>query len=813
MKNVEELLKELTLEEMVALVAGYKFMRTNPVPRLGIPSIKTSDGPHGLRAQPDGGDNGVTNSLPATCFPTASCSANTFRPEFLRKMGNFMAEEAKYYGVSVILGPGVNIKRNPRCGRNFEYFSEDPFLAGRMGVSEVEGIQEKGIGVSMKHFACNNSENYRFMGNSVVDMRALRELYLRQFEYVVKSAHPETLMCAYNKINGTHCSENNWLLNELLRKEWDFKGLVMSDWGTTHDRVKGIKSGLDLEMPGDNPICRKWIVDAINDGSLTQLELDEAVKNVLTLVYKHKDQKKTESVDWEAHSKLAKEIALEGAVLLKNEGLLPLKEDDTLLIVGELFEKARYQGAGSSMINPYHKISVKEAFDNNAVQYKYKKGYNEANDLIDEELIKGAVEASKEFDKVLVFAGLTDRFECEGVDRSNIKLPQNQLALIDALAKENKRIILVLFGGSVIELPFYDETDSILNMFLSGQESGDVAYDLLFGKANPSGKLSETWPIKYEDIPFGEEYSTCLQDVYKESIYVGYRYYLSANKEVRFPFGFGLSYTTFEYSNPMIEQKGSSLIVKLHVKNSGTRKGSEAVQLYISSPRINVDKPLRELKGFAKVDLEVGETKTVEIKVEYEDLKFFDVKQNRFVLEDGEYEVQIGKNSRDIELSQKISIKGEKVEKSQENPYKNLDFSELTNEKYEEIWGIKIPKLPNKKPITLESRLSDLKSTFMGKILYGAMQGVAKKEKKKAKKMPDGPEKENKLKGAEFLKIILDSNSIISLSMSSSGAFPYNFALGFVDLSNGHLIRGIKDFTKKIDAPKLPIEMEEKKNG
>lgn len=813
MKNVEELLKELTLEEKVALVAGYKFMRTNPVPRLSIPSIKTSDGPHGLRAQPDGGDNGVTNSLPATCFPTASCSANTFRPEFLRKMGNFMAEEAKYYGVSVILGPGVNIKRNPRCGRNFEYFSEDPFLAGRMGASEVEGIQEKGIGVSMKHFACNNSENYRFMGNSVVDMRALRELYLRQFEYVVKSAHPETLMCAYNKINGTHCSENNWLLNELLRNEWDFKGLVMSDWGTTHDRVKGIKSGLDLEMPGDNPICRKWIVDAINDGSLTQQELDEAVKNVLTLVYKHKDQKKTESVDWEAHSKLAKEIALEGAVLLKNEGLLPLKEDDTLLIVGELFEKARYQGAGSSMINPYHKISVKEAFDNNAVQYKYKKGYNEANDLIDEELIKGAVEASKEFDKVLVFAGLTDRFECEGVDRSNIKLPQNQLALIEALAKENKRIILVLFGGSVIELPFYDEADSILNMFLSGQESGDVAYDLLFGKANPSGKLSETWPIKYEDIPFGEEYSTCLQDVYKESIYVGYRYYLSANKEVRFPFGFGLSYTTFEYSNLEIEQKGSSLIVKLDVKNSGTRKGSEAVQLYISSPRINVDKPLRELKGFAKVDLEVGETKTVEIKVEYKDLKFFDVKQNRFVLEDGEYEVQIGKNARDIELSQKISIKGEKVEKSQENPYKNLDFSELTNEKYEEIWGIKIPKLPNKKPITLESRLSDLKSTFMGKILYGAMQGVAKNEKKKAKKMPDGPEKENKLKGAEFLKIILDSNSIISLSMSSSGAFPYNFALGFVDSSNCHLIRGIKDFTKKIDAPKLPIEMEEKKNG
>ena len=810
MKSIEELLKDLTIEEKAALVAGYQFMRTNPVPRLSIPSIKMSDGPHGLRAQPDGGDNGVTNSLPATCFPTASCSANTFRPEFLRKMGNFMAEEAKFYGVSVILGPGVNIKRNPRCGRNFEYFSEDPFLAGRMGAAEVTGIQENGIGVSMKHFACNSSENYRFMGNSVVDMRALREIYLRQFEFVVKTTNPETLMCAYNKINGTHCSENAWLLNGVLRNEWGFKGLVMSDWGTTHDRVKGIKSGLDLEMPGDNEICRKWIVDSIKDGSLKKEELNEAVRNVLTLVNNHEEQAKINDVNWEEHHKLAKEIALEGAVLMKNDGLLPLNENVKLLVVGELFEKARYQGAGSSMINPRLFSSPKTAFDVHNVSYKYLKGYKENESEPDESLIKEAVDASKEFDKVLLFIGLTDRFESEGVDRENIKLPQNQLALVDALAKNHKKIIVILYGGSVVELPFFDQVGSILDMFLAGQNSGEVAYDLLFGKANPSGRLAETWPLRYEDVPFGNEYSTCLQDVFKESIYVGYRYYLTANKEVRFPFGYGLSYTSFEYSNLKVKQHENNLLVSVDVTNVGEMDGAESVQLYVSAPKHNTHKPLRELKGFSKVDLKAKEIKSVSIKVDYDDLKYWDINQNRFVLEDGEYEIQIGKNSRDIVLRKKISIKGETFAKSQGNPYDLLDFDKLNNEEYERIWNIKIPELPKKKPITLESRLSDLKSTFMGKILYGALQSVSKKEMKKAKKLPPGSERDNKMKGAEFLRIILDSNSIISLSMSSSGAFPYNFAQGFVDLSNGHLIRGIKDFTRKIKAPELPVNMEDK---
>ena len=809
MKTVDELLSLLTLEEKVALVQGHNFMFTNEVPRLEIPSIRMSDGPHGLRIQD--GDNGASASLPATAFPTASCSANTWNPELVRKMGNAMAEEAQYYGINIILGPGVNVKRNPLCGRNFEYFSEDPILASRFGVAEVTGIQEKGVGVSMKHFACNNSENYRFLGNSLVDQRALREIYLRQFEYVVKNAHPETLMCAYNKINNVYCSENNWLLKEVLRKEWGFKGLVMSDWGTTHDRVLGVKSGLDLEMPGDTPICRKWLFDAVNNGELSMEELDEAVKNVLQLVEKHVHDQHLDKIDWDAHHELAKEIASEGAVLLKNDHSLPLNKEESLLVVGEMFEHMRYQGAGSSLINPSKHSSVKDAFDLNNITYKYLRGYNVNKTVIDESLIKEVVDACKDFEKVVLFVGLTDDSESEGGDRENMSLPENQLALIDALVKENKKLVVVLFGGSVIELPFYNDANSILNMYLSGQNGGEAAYELLFGLKNPSGRLAETWPIKYSDIPFGEEYAKAAQDVYKESIYVGYRYYLTANKEVRFPFGYGLSYTTFDYSNLKVEQKENELVVTLAVTNTGALEGNEVIQIYVASPRENVHRPIRELKGFNKVNLKPNETKTVTVIINKEELKFWDIKQNRFVLEDGSYLVQVGKNSNEIVLEEKVTIEGERITKILQKEYESIDFANLSDERYEKIWGVKIPSLPPKKPITLESRLSDLRATFMGRILLNAVLSVPRKQIKKAKKMPEGLERDNDIKGAQAIEKMLTTSSIMTLSMASAGAFSYGLALGFRELANGHLIRGIKYCTKKIKAPALPIENKEEK--
>lgn len=806
MKSPKELLPLLTLEEKIALIAGYHGFSTNPVPRHDIPSIKMSDGPHGLRVQPEQSDIMVMDYEPATCFPTASCSANTWNPELIKEMGRAMANEAKYYNIDIILGPGVNIKRNPLCGRNFEYFSEDPVLAAKMGEAEVNGIQNEGIGVSLKHFAFNNYENYRLMGDSIVDMRAIREIYLPHFEHIVKRAKPETLMAAYNKVNGLHCSENTWLLTDVLRKEWGFTGLVMSDWGTTHDRILGVKSGLDLEMPGDTTICRKWLMDAVNNGELDIADLDKAVKNVLTMVYNHKDKAKVEEVDWKAHHKLAKDIALEGAVLLKNDGLLPLKENEDYLVIGELFEKSRYQGAGSSLINPYFKTSPKDAFDNNKVSYKYIRGYDSNGFTPDESLIQEAVEASKQYDKVLVFAGLTDLFESEGVDRENLKIPANQLALIDALIKKHKKIVVVLFGGSVMELPFYDDVNSILDMFLSGQNSGEATYELLFGVANPSGKLSETWPMKYEDVPFGDEYSKKPQEVYKESIYVGYRYYLTKDKEVRFPFGYGLSYTSFEYSNLKVNQKDDVVEVTLDVTNTGDILGKETVQVYVSSPRENIHHPIRGLKGFVKIELKPQDTKNISITIEKDSLRYWDIKQNRFVLEGGKYVIQIGKNSKEIVLKQTIEIKGEKVEKISQPIYENLDFDGLANEDYEMIWNVSIPPVPGTTPITLDSRVIDLKATFLGRRLYNILHSFVKKETKKVNKLSDGIEKENKLKSASFLEVGMNASSLTFLVMTTGGMFSYNLALGFVDIANGRLFRGIGRCLKKIKAPKLPIE-------
>lgn len=811
MKEIETLLKELTLEEKVALVSGYNFMYTNPVPRLDIPSLRMSDGPHGLRIQGDDITSGAVGTKPATAFPAACTSSATWNPLLVEKMGNAMAEEAKYYGINIILGPGVNIKRNPLCGRNFEYFSEDPFLAGRFGASEVKGIQDKHVGVSVKHYAANNLENFRFVGDSIIDERALREVYLRQFEHIVKASKPETLMCSYNKINGVYSSENDWLLNKVLRDEWGFNGLVMSDWGTTHNRILGVKSGLDLEMPGDTDICRKWLYDAVNNGELSIEDLDKAVRNVLILVKKHENDERLKSVNFKAHHELAKEIALEGAILSKNDGTLPLKKEENYLVIGELFDKMRYQGAGSSLIEPSELVSPKDAFDKAGVIYKYIKGYKVNEFTPNEELINEAVIASKDYEKVVLFLGLTDYYETEGGDRENMSLPENQVALINALVKENKTIVVVLYGGSPVELPFFDDINALLNMYLPGQNGGEATYELLFGLVNPSGRYAETWPLKYSDVPFNEDYSKTKQEVYKESIYVGYRYYISKNKEVRFPFGYGLSYTTFEYKNLKVTEKGDELHISVDVTNTGKLNGNEIIQIYVSSPRNNTHKPLRELKGFTKVNLKTNETKSVLVSVSKEDLKYYSVKKNSFVLEDGEYIIEVGKNSRDIVLSQKVTLKGERVEEKEQEVYRNLNFETLTNEVYEEAWGKKIPELEPVKPFTLESRLIDLKESFMGKILYNAVLGVVSKDLKKAKKMPEGTERDNKIKGAMSVIKMMETSSLMTLSMSSGGKFSYQTALGFRDLSNWHVFKGIGDFCKKIKAPVLPINEKETK--
>lgn len=813
MEDILKLLQELTTEEKAALAAGTDFMFTNPVPRLNIPQIRMSDGPHGLRVQQQGGDNGVAGSEPATAFPTAALTACGWNEDNLYKMGEAIGEEARHYGIDVVLGPGVNIKRNPLAGRNFEYFSEDPLLAGKMGAAEINGIQSRGVGVSLKHFALNNAENYRFMGDSVCDERAMREIYLKAFEIAVKTAKPETVMCAYNKINGSYCCQNKWLLSGVLRKEWGFGGLVMTDWGATHDRIKMLQAGLDLEMPGDTDICRKWIIDGIKSGELAEETLDKAVENVLKLAYKHEEQK-IEQTDFAAHDFLAEEIAEDCAVLMKNDGTLPLSAEKTYFVVGELFEKMRYQGSGSSMINPWRLTAPKTAFDNTGVKYDYCKGYKENQIAPDKTLIDEAVKRVEKYDTALVFIGLTDYVESEGCDRENMRLPENQLALIDALIKTGKKIVVLLYGGAPIELPFADKAAAILNMYLPGQRGGEATRKLLFGEKNPCGKLAETWVKSYSDAPYGEAFSKTKIEVYKESVFVGYRYYRKTNKKVAFPFGSGLSYTTFGYSYMKIEENDDGITVSATITNTGSRFGAEIVELYVKAPKTDVFKPEKELRAFTKVYLAAGESKEITIIVNKADLAYYNVKEKRYVLESGVYEFQLCSDCETVRLSETIKIEGENIS----SPYDNDIFGIYENspdivsdEAFEKMSGLKIPALPPVKPITLESRFTDMKETFMGRILYSAVLSVAKKDMKKALKLPEGAERDNKIKGAMFLKRILESNSIITMSMSAGKSCPYYFAKGFVDLANGHIIKGIKDFCSTVKTAALPKDDEKEK--
>ena len=707
--DVNDIISRMTVEEKAALVSGTDFMYTNPIPRLGIPGLCMSDGPHGLRKQIGSGDNGISESEPATAFPTAATTASGWNPENLVRMGRAIAKECRHYGVHTLLGPGVNIKRNPLCGRNFEYFSEDPLLSGVMGAAEVAGVQSEGVGVSLKHFAMNNSENFRFMGNSIASEKTIRELYLRPFEYVVKHARPATVMCAYNQINGTYCSENRWLLTDVLREEWGFDGVVMTDWGAVHDRAAGLKAGLDLEMPGDAAICRRWILDAVADGTLPMENLDKSCLNILRWIDAYVKPVDPAPMDWDAHHALAAEIAADCAVLMKNDGTLPLSGKEKLHIAGELFESMRYQGAGSSMIHPTKVTTPADAFRARGIRSV----------------------PLEECDTVLVFAGLTDLYESEGSDRENMHLPEDQLKLIDRLCNSGKRVVVVLFGGSPVEVPFNDRVNAILNMYLPGQNGGTAAAQLLFGEKNPSGRLAETWPIRYEDVPSHEAFGKTLQEVYAEGTEVGYRYYDRHGVPVRYRFGHGLSYTTFSHSEWF--RDGNSFTQT--ITNTGGRFGGEVAQLYVDG----------ELRGFRKVYLRPGESATVTIEIE------------------------------------------------DKQP---ADYPDTYT----------VPPLPPSYPVTLESRFTDLRQTFMGRILYNAVLSVPKKHMKKAEQMPEGAEKENAIKGAFFMKRILESNSLRSMSMCAGKSMPYHFAQGFMELTNGHLIRGIRCFLSPARAPKLPKE-------
>lgn len=812
MLNTEKLLADLTVEEKAALVSGTDFMYTNPIPRLGIPSLRMSDGPHGLRVQKAGGDNGVTGSEPATAFPAAVTTASGWNPENARRMGGAIAEECLHYGVNILLGPGANIKRNPLCGRNFEYFSEDPLLAGKLAAAEISGVQSKGVGVSLKHFALNNSENFRFMGDSAADLRAMREIYLRVFEIAVKEGKPASVMCAYNKINGTYCCQNKWLLTDVLRDQWGFDGAVMTDWGATHDRLKMLAAGCDLEMPGDAAICRKWILDGIRSGELPMEVFDRAVGNILRLIERTDLKESGRPVDWQAHHALAADIAADCAVLLKNDGVLPLQNGKPLLVVGDLFTKMRYQGAGSSMITPTQVVTPQNAFDQRKVGYAFARGYEANKADVDQGMIAEAVKCAGAYETLLIFAGLTDDVESEGCDRETMRLPENQLALIDALVKTGKQIVVVLFGGAPVELPFADRVHAILNLYLPGQNGGTAAARLLFGEASPGGRLAETWMTAYSDVPFGGSFGKTEAEVYKESVFVGYRYYLTAEKRVRYPFGYGLSYTSFAWRDMRVRDCGGQVEVSCEIENTGSFDGAEVVQLYVKAGESAVWRPEKELRAFTKVYLKAGQRGQAVLSFPKSDLRYFDIRRSDWVLEGGTYELQLCSDCETVRLRDFIAIEGEAAvspySEGVDQVYRRAGLGRVTDAVFAEMSGLDIPVLPPRRPIRLESRFSDLQQTFMGRILYHAVLGVAGKQMKQALRLPPGEERDNRVKGAQFLARVLDSNSIVTMSMSGAKSFPYNFAEGFVCLANGRLLRGAKCFLSGIKVPALPKEEE-----
>ena len=595
--DIETILQQMTLEDKIALCSGENFWETKEYEKYGIPSLFMCDGPHGLRKQEDVADMlGVNESRKATCFPAEVTTAGSWDPELLAEIGAAIGEEAKEQGVGLVLGPGANLKRNPLCGRNFEYFSEDPYLAGKLAAGFIRGAEAQGISTSLKHFAVNSQEKSRFTSNSVLDDRTLRELYLTAFEIAVKEGKPSTVMCAYPKLNGVHCSDNKVLLTDILRTEWGFGGMVVTDWGAMNDRIAGFRAGCDLNMPGGSDYMEKEVLQAVKNGTLPVSCIDNSARRVLELVFRATETLREKAAcDYEAHHALAKRAAAEGAVLLKNEGgILPLKQGAKIAVIGAMAKNLRYQGAGSSHINPTG-LSQPLDFLPDAV---YAPGCDDRGDTTDA-LLDEARAAAQQAEVAVIFAGLPDRYESEGFDRDGMKLPVGHLRMIEAVVSANPNTVVVLLCGSAVECPWADEVKAVLYMGLPGQAGGEAVADLLYGRVNPSGKLAESWPFTYEDVPSSEIYGKTADALYQEGVYVGYRYYDKAGVPVRWPFGYGLSYTTFAYSDLTVDGNA----VSVAVKNTGSYAGAEVVQLSVKAPQDGLHRPIRELKGFQKIFL------------------------------------------------------------------------------------------------------------------------------------------------------------------------------------------------------------------
>lgn len=664
-RNLKELIRQMTLEEKAGMCSGLDFWHLKGVERLGIPSVMVSDGPHGLRKQDDQADHlGINDSIKAVCFPPAVLSACSFDRELMNTFGDAIGKEAQANNLSVVLGPAVNIKRSPLCGRNFEYYSEDPYLAGETAAAFINGVQAHHVGTSIKHFAANNQEYNRMSSSSNVDERTLREIYLPAFETAVKKSQPYTVMCSYNKVNGTFASENPHLLTEILRDEWGFEGYVMSDWGAVNDRVEGLKAGLELEMPASGGINDREIIAAVQNGTLDETVLDQAVERLLNIIFEYADNREEQEFTLDADHALARRIAAESMVLLKNDSILPLTDEEKIVFIGEFAAKPRYQGGGSSHINSFRVSSIlDEVTDKTNVTYV--KGFPADGDVYDEVLAAEAIDAAKNADKAVIFAGLPDSFESEGYDRTHMHLPDCQNRLIREILAVQSQTVVVLHNGSPVEMPWLTEVKGLLEAYLGGQAVGEALADILFGKVNPSGKLAETIPYKLSDNPSYLSFGDGENVDYREGLFVGYRYYDAKEMPVAFPFGYGLSYTTFAYSNLNVSRKeisdNDTVTVSVDVTNTGSTEGKEIVQLYIRDLTGSARRPLKELKGYDKVSLKPGETKTATFTLNYRSLAWYHTDLKDWYAASGEYEILIGASSRDIRLSEKLHLTTAKV--------------------------------------------------------------------------------------------------------------------------------------------------------
>ncbi len=684
--DVKKLVNELTLEEKASLCSGADFWHTKAIDRLNIPAAMVSDGPHGIRKQENLSDHmGVAESIKAIGFPTASAMACSFDRDLLHKVGDALGEECVAEDLAVLLGPGINMKRSPICGRNFEYYSEDPVVAGELGAAFVNGVQEHGVGTSLKHFAANNQEWRRMSISAEIDERTLREIYLAAFETVVKKAQPWTIMCSYNRINGVYSCENDWLLNKVLRDEWGFEGLVMTDWGAMDERVPSLKAGLDLEMPDCHGETDKLIVKAVQSGELEESVLDTAVERILTMVDKYLTARKDidpasmvhplpssveRGYDVAAHHALARTTAEQSAVLLKNEDILPLQKDKKIAFIGEFAKVPRIQGGGSSHIN---NTSIESALEAAGDSVSYAQGFHIDEETTDETLLQEAITLAKESDVAVIFAGLPDSFESEGFDRTHLNMPANQNELIARISEVQPNAVVVLHSGSPIAMPWLDNVAGVLQMYLAGQASGGAAVNLLFGDATPCGKLAETFPLHLEDNPSYLNFPGNREKVcYQEGIFIGYRYYDKKKMDVLFPFGYGLSYTDFTYSNMKVTVNGKNaadvdviketdeIVVSADITNTGNCDGAEIVQLYIKNPVVYEIRPEKELRDFAKVFLKAGETKTVTFTLNARAFSYYETRIHDWYAESGDYEILLASSSRDIRLQDTVSITGSK---------------------------------------------------------------------------------------------------------------------------------------------------------